>query len=85
MLNDEDVLYPIRSSLKTLHLRTQMETEDHTSIWGIVVLVICLVFLFCVIWYVVNKILLLEIEAQVFGPGPEKVIKAPAQGVKFFM
>ena len=76
ILNDEDVLYPMQSSMKRLHLRTQIEAEENVSLLGVVILVACLVFLFCLIWFVVNKILLLEIEAQVFGPAQEKVSQA---------
>ena len=57
-------------------LRTQIEAEENVSLLGVVILVACLVFLFCLIWFVVNKILLLEIEAQVFGPAQEKVSQA---------
>ena len=67
ILDNDDVLYPLHSSLKyenSFHLRTVMENDD-ISLFGIAVLIACLFILFVMIWFVVNKILLLEIETQV--------------------
>ena len=66
ILCDDNVLYPVRSALKedVISLRTEID-EEGTSVMQMAVLVICLAFLFLIIWWVVSRILLLEVEAQV--------------------
>ena len=76
-LND-DVLYPVQSSFKdsTFSLRPEMNEEDSMSLCGVFILVICLIALFALIWFIVNKILLLEIENQVAGATADKLKNA---------
>lgn len=74
VLND-DVLYPVQSSFKdsTFSLRPEMNDDDSMSLCGVFILVVCLIALFALIWFVVNKILLLEIENQVAGATSDKL------------
>lgn len=64
---DRDVA-PGKSCFKdenAFFLRPQMEPQEGFSYLGLLVLVACLIMLFLLIWFVVNRILLLEIESQV--------------------
>lgn len=45
--------------------RTQMKEDDRMSCVGIVVVILCLFFLFVTIWYVADKMLMIEIEKNV--------------------
>ena len=82
---DESVLYPLQSSLKepVFVLRTEIDPEENISSTGVAILILCMIVLFMLIWFVVHKILLLEIELQI---GSKEAASAPLgclSGLKF--
>jgi hypothetical protein len=66
-LTDGDMLYPLQSSFKdsAYIFRAEKEPEDKFSCFGVCTLIVCLVVFFLLIWFVVSKVLLLEIQSQV--------------------
>jgi hypothetical protein len=42
----------------------EIRTEERTPVFGIVLLLMCLIALFCLIGFVVHRILLLEVDAE---------------------
>jgi hypothetical protein len=71
-LRDGSVLYPIHSSFKdsAYILRAEREPDDRFSCFGICVLIVCLIVLFLLVWFVMSKVLLLEVENQVNRRSP---------------
>lgn len=70
-MNQEDLLiesplYPTESALKQSYggLRTSMN-EDKPSLIGYVIATSALLFLFFMVWWIVKKVLVLEIEEDV--------------------
>jgi hypothetical protein len=58
---------PLESSLKdsVYTLRTEIKGDEALTVAGIVILIFCLFILFFVIWFVVRKVLLLEVDAEI--------------------
>jgi hypothetical protein len=74
LLGEGNVLYPIRNNFKdsAYILRAEKEPDDTFGCFGICVLMMCLIVFFLLIWFVMNKVLLLEVENRVgqrFGVG----------------
>jgi hypothetical protein len=59
---------PLQSSLKTesiCSLRTEIRTGENLAAYGILLVVVCLLALFFLIWYIVHVVLLLEVESEI--------------------
>jgi hypothetical protein len=64
--SDDDVFSSTQSRLKEAlyELRMEILGDEPTSIFAIVVLIVCLLVLFCLIGFVVKRILLLEVDSE---------------------
>jgi hypothetical protein len=76
LLNEGEILYPMQDGFKdgAFVLRAEREGEDGFGCFGICALIACLIVLFLLIWFVVNKVLLLEIESQVNSGSGVRVV-----------
>jgi len=69
-ISDSENLLPIKSSFKEeskFDIRTPMREEERIGIVGILLICVFLCCLFVAAWWVLSKLLLLEIENQVSG------------------
>jgi hypothetical protein len=49
-------------------LRTEIKADEALTLPGVILLIISLLVLFFVIWFVVRKVLLLEVDSAIGGP-----------------
>lgn len=80
---DEETLIPLKSCLKsdTIHFRTEMPTNDSTCI-GIIIVIFCLFLLFGLVYWILNTLLQIEIERQVFNKGSNQISDTSMQNGK---
>jgi hypothetical protein len=62
--NDDDLRYPKSMKESIYALRMEIKSDEQTPVFGIVLLIICLLVLFCLIGFVVHRILLLEVDTE---------------------
>jgi hypothetical protein len=53
------------SKVSVYDLRMEIKTNEPTPAFGVVLLVVCLLILFCLIGFVVSRILLLEVDSEI--------------------
>jgi hypothetical protein len=70
LLSDHDVLFPLRTNLQepSYSLRTEMDAGGSLTLRDVAILGLVLFLLFFVIWLIVHKVLMLEIESQIQQP-----------------
>jgi hypothetical protein len=68
---------PTESSLResVSALRTEIKGDEALPLAGIVILVFCLFALFFLIWFVVRKVLLIEVDAEIDKHYAQQTIK----------
>jgi hypothetical protein len=66
----DDGLFPLQGNFResVYALRTEIRTPEAMSGVSVAILIVCLFFLFLMIWFVVHKILLLEVDSEIGKP-----------------
>jgi hypothetical protein len=65
--SSDSALLPLQSTLResAYDLRTEIRVSDPTTVAGVIILMVALLFLFLMIWFIVQQILLLEVESEI--------------------
>jgi hypothetical protein len=83
-LASSDTLHLIRNVFddSAYVLRAEREPDEKFGCFGVCVLIVCLIVLFLLIWFVMKKVLLLEVENQISHESAIRVGGGPIRFVR---